>query len=128
MNDHFLRAFGNPNGFKYRRAQDNFASSLAAYSVICYLLQVKDRHNGNIMIDNEGHVSHIDFGFMLSNSPGSVGFEAAPFKLTYEYIELLGGVEGEAFKKFVELFPTSRLLGTTFPLGYKYMYIKDYRK
>lgn len=98
LNDHFLRAFGNPNGFKYRRAQDNFASSLAAYSVICYLLQVKDRHNGNIMIDNEGHVSHIDFGFMLSNSPGSVGFEAAPFKLTYEYIELLGGVEGEAFK------------------------------
>ena len=50
LNDHFLRAFGNPNGFKYRRAQDNFASSLAAYSVICYLLQVKDRHNGNIMI------------------------------------------------------------------------------
>ena len=107
LNDHFLRAFGNPNGFKYRRAQDNFASSLAAYSVICYLLQVKDRHNGNIMIDNEGHVSHIDFGFMLSNSPGSVGFEAAPFKLTYEYIELLGGVEGEAFKKFVELTKSS---------------------
>ncbi|EHN00559.1 Pik1p [Saccharomyces cerevisiae x Saccharomyces kudriavzevii VIN7] len=107
LNDHFLRAFGNPNGFKYKRAQDNFACSLAAYSVICYLLQVKDRHNGNIMIDNEGHVSHIDFGFMLSNSPGSVGFEAAPFKLTYEYIELLGGVEGEAFKKFVELTKSS---------------------
>ncbi|KOG96909.1 1-phosphatidylinositol 4-kinase [Saccharomyces eubayanus] len=103
LNDHFLRAFGNPNGFKYKRAQDNFACSLAAYSVICYLLQVKDRHNGNIMIDNEGHVSHIDFGFMLSNSPGSVGFEAAPFKLTYEYIEILGGIQGEAFKKFVEL-------------------------
>ncbi|CAI4051104.1 hypothetical protein SUVZ_14G0670 [Saccharomyces uvarum] len=103
LNDHFLRAFGNPNGFKYKRAQDNFACSLAAYSVICYLLQVKDRHNGNIMIDNEGHVSHIDFGFMLSNSPGSVGFEASPFKLTYEYIEILGGIQGEAFKKFVEL-------------------------
>ena len=103
LNDHFLRAFGNPNGFKYKRAQDNFACSLAAYSIICYLLQVKDRHNGNIMIDNEGHVSHIDFGFMLSNSPGSVGFEASPFKLTYEYIEILGGIQGEAFKKFVEL-------------------------
>ncbi|CCD25736.1 1-phosphatidylinositol 4-kinase NDAI_0F04180 [Naumovozyma dairenensis CBS 421] len=101
LKDHYVRAFGDPNGFKFKRAQDNFASSLAAYSVICYLLQVKDRHNGNIMIDNEGHVVHIDFGFMLSNSPGSVGFEAAPFKLTYEYVELLGGVEGAPYKKFV---------------------------
>ncbi|QLL31243.1 hypothetical protein HG536_0B01040 [Torulaspora globosa] len=103
LKDHFVRAFGDPQGFKYRRAQDNFACSLAAYSIIGYILQIKDRHNGNIMIDNEGHVVHIDFGFMLSNSPGSVGFEAAPFKLTYEYIELLGGIEGEPFKKFVRL-------------------------
>ncbi|QEU60227.1 Pik1 [Kluyveromyces lactis] len=101
--DHFSRVYGDPNGFKFRHAQDNFASSLAAYSIICYLLRIKDRHNGNIMIDNEGHVVHIDFGFMLSNSPGSVGFEAAPFKLTYEYVEVMGGSESETFKKFVEL-------------------------
>ena len=103
ISDHFIRAFGDPKGFKYKRAQDNFASSLAAYSLICYILQVKDRHNGNIMIDNEGHVVHIDFGFMLSNSPGSVKFEAAPFKLTYEYVEVLGGTTGEPYKKFVRL-------------------------
>ncbi|SJM88079.1 probable Phosphatidylinositol 4-kinase PIK1 [Zygosaccharomyces bailii] len=107
LNDHFIRAFGDPKGFRYRRAQDNFACSLAAYSLICYLLQIKDRHNGNIMIDNEGHVVHIDFGFMLSNSPGSVGFEAAPFKLTYEYVELLGGINGDAYKKFVSLIQES---------------------
>lgn len=101
--DHYSRAFGNPEGFKYKRAQNNFASSLAAYSLICYLLKVKDRHNGNIMIDNEGHVCHIDFGFMLSNSPGSVAFEASPFKLTYEYIDVLGGINGEAYKKYVQL-------------------------
>lgn len=107
LNDHFIRAFGDPKGFRYRRAQDNFACSLAAYSLICYLLQIKDRHNGNIMVDNEGHVVHIDFGFMLSNSPGSVGFEAAPFKLTYEYVELLGGINGDAYKKFVRLIQES---------------------
>lgn len=103
LRDHYLRAFGDPNGFRFKRAQDNFACSLAAYSVIGYLLQIKDRHNGNIMIDNEGHVCHIDFGFMLSNSPGAVGFEAAPFKLTWEYVELLDGVDGAAFKKFKRL-------------------------
>ena len=103
IRDHFLRAFGDPTSFKFRRAQDNFACSLAAYSLICYILRVKDRHNGNIMIDNEGHVIHIDFGFMLSNSPGSVGFEAAPFKFTYEYVDVLGGFEGAAYKKFIRL-------------------------
>ncbi|KAL6947343.1 hypothetical protein ACO0QE_002226 [Hanseniaspora vineae] len=101
--DHFRYAYGDPNGYRYKRAQDCFASSLAAYSLICYLLQIKDRHNGNIMIDNEGHVVHIDFGFMFSNSPGSVGFEAAPFKLTFEYIDVLGGLQGAPFLKFCEL-------------------------
>ncbi|CEP64352.1 1-phosphatidylinositol 4-kinase LALA0_S11e02146g [Lachancea lanzarotensis] len=103
LKDHFVRAYGDPTGFRYKRARDNFCSSLAAYSVICYLLQVKDRHNGNIMVDNEGHVIHIDFGFMLSNSPGSVGFEAAPFKLTYEYLDLMDGVNSESYKKFVNM-------------------------
>lgn len=74
--------------------------SLAAYSIICYILQLKDRHNGNVLIDNQGHIIHIDFGFMLSNSPGSVGFESAPFKLTQEYVDVMGGVDSEAFALF----------------------------
>ena len=50
--------------------------------------QVKDRHNGNLLLDEEGHIIHIDFGFMLSNSPGGVNFESAPFKLTRELLEV----------------------------------------
>lgn len=102
LKDHFKRLYGDENNLKYKIAQENFSISLAAYSVICYILQIKDRHNGNIMLDAEGHIVHIDFGFLLSNSPGSVGFESAPFKLTQEYIDLLGGVDSYYFKKFKE--------------------------
>jgi phosphatidylinositol kinase/protein kinase (PI-3 family) len=41
------------------------------------------------LIDAEGHIIHIDFGFMFSSSPGGVNFESSPFKLTNEYIELM---------------------------------------
>jgi phosphatidylinositol 4-kinase len=103
LKDHFRRLFGDESSSKYKIAQENFSVSLAAYSVICYILQIKDRHNGNIMLDSEGHIVHIDFGFLLSNSPGSVGFESAPFKLTQEYVDLLGGIDSYYFKKFKTL-------------------------
>ena len=32
------------------KAVDNLADSLAAYSLVCYILQIKDRHNANILI------------------------------------------------------------------------------
>ncbi|KAF9974691.1 Phosphatidylinositol 4-kinase pik1alpha (PI4-kinase)(PtdIns-4-kinase) [Actinomortierella ambigua] len=98
--DYFQQKFGDPSSERYLKAQDNFMRSLAAYSVITYVLQIRDRHNGNILVDTEGHIIHIDFGFMLSNSPGSVGFEMAPFKLPQEYIDVLGGVGSDKFAEF----------------------------
>lgn len=103
LRDHFVQTFGDPDSEAHVAAVDAFARSLAAYSIICYVLQLKDRHNGNILIDNQGHIIHIDFGFMLSNSPGSMGFEAAPFKLTQEYVDVLGGVGSHGFNTFKSL-------------------------
>ena len=61
---------------------------------------MKDRHNGNILIDSEGHLVHIDFGFMLQSSPGGMNFETSPFKLTKEYIDLLGGNDSKMYEDF----------------------------
>lgn len=105
--DHYLETYGQPHTSRFKKAQDKFMRSLVSYSIISYILQIKDRHNGNILIDKEGHVIHIDFGFVLSNSPGSLGFEMAPFKLSQDYIELLGGIDHNGKHKwgeFVELF------------------------
>lgn len=62
--------------------------------------QIKDRHNGNILLTAEGHVVHIDFGFMLTNSPGNMQFEKAPFKLTQDFVDLLGGPRSSMFRSF----------------------------
>ena len=66
--------------------------------------QIKDRYNGNILIDSEGHLIHIDFGFLLSNAPGKgLKFENAPFKLSDDMVDCLGGVEGKYFEDFRKL-------------------------
>ncbi|CAD8152555.1 unnamed protein product [Paramecium pentaurelia] len=88
------------------RHRTNFLHSLVGYSLACYILQLKDRHNGNILLKRDGHLVHIDFGFFLGNAPGK-GIEIenkVPFKLLSEYIEILGGVQSDLFKKFRELF------------------------
>ncbi|KAL7930977.1 kinase-like domain-containing protein [Trichoderma chlorosporum] len=103
LKDHFIKAFGQPDSKPYRAGLEAFKRSLAAYSIISYILQLKDRHNGNVLIDSEGHIIHIDFGFMLSNSPGSVGFEAAPFKLTHEYVDVLGGLGSPDYEDYKKL-------------------------
>ena len=65
-----------------------FSIFFYSYCIVSYLVQVKDRHNGNILLDNEGHLIHIDYGFILSASPKNLGFENSPFKLTPEFVDV----------------------------------------
>ena len=88
---------------KFYIAQKNFCESLSAYSLICYLLEIRDRHNGNILIDINGNLIHIDFGFILGIGPGGTTFEQAPFKLTEEYVEILDGIDSPMFQYFKTL-------------------------
>ena len=104
--DFYLNYFGNgnPNSNLYKQAMKNYIASLAGYSLVCYFLQIKDRHNGNILIDNKGHLIHIDFGFMLSNAPGKgLKFETAPFKLSKDMIDCLGGYNSKYYEEFKKL-------------------------
>ncbi|KAG7356347.1 phosphatidylinositol 3- and 4-kinase [Nitzschia inconspicua] len=113
LRDYFERAYGPPTMYNghyggvnpsaitgeeiptFEKAQDNFLRSLVGYSVVCYILQIKDRHNANILMDRQGHIMHIDFGYVLGDTPkmGKVPIfsERAPFKLSGEFWDVLGG-------------------------------------
>jgi phosphatidylinositol 4-kinase len=133
LRDYFERAFGPPSRknrgqgpltpprphhplapaeqLSFEQAQDNFLRSLVGYSLVCYVLQIKDRHNGNILLDRYGHIMHIDFGFVLGDTPkmGKVPIfsERAPFKLSQEFFDVLGGWnlrEGGLGVRFCKMF------------------------
>jgi len=47
------------------------------------------------MLESEGILFHIDFGYLLART---IKFEKAPFKLTDEFIEVMGGDQSKYFK------------------------------
>ncbi|MCJ1309185.1 phosphatidylinositol-4- kinase [Agyrium rufum] len=103
--DYFVSTYGGEESVRFQAARNNFVKSMAAYSIISYLLQFKDRHNGNIMVDEAGHILHIDFGFIFDIAPGGIKFERAPFKLTSEMIAVMGGAgeHSQSWRWFEEL-------------------------
>jgi hypothetical protein len=63
--EYFSLHFGDSYSFIYAKAIQNFVKSLVGYSLMTYLAQVRDRHNANLLIDQEGHIVHIDYGFIF---------------------------------------------------------------
>eukprot|EP00963_Diacronema_lutheri_P001420 scaffold86_cov338-Pavlova_lutheri.AAC.83 len=100
----FKHEYGPIGSASFEKARENFIRSSAAYAIASYILQAKDRHNGNILLTKDGYMVHIDFGFIFEISPGgNLGFENAAFKLTHEMTQLLdpsGDKQSSEYKRF----------------------------
>jgi len=75
---------------------NNFVRSCAGYCVITYLLCVGDRHLDNLLITSDGHLFHIDFGF-IGRDPKPY---PPPMKLCGEMVAAMGGEFDPNFKAF----------------------------
>ncbi|OQS02722.1 phosphatidyl inositol kinase (PIK-A) [Thraustotheca clavata] len=81
-------------------AINTYVRSLAGSCVFSYILGIGDRHLENVMMKSQGHLFHIDFGFIFGADPKPF---PPPFKLTKEMVEAMGGTKSEYYNKFETL-------------------------
>lgn len=91
---YYIHKFGPVTNDNFQVARQNFMLSATSAGIHAYILWVKDRHNGNLLHDEQGNIWPIDFGFLLGISPGgNLGFERAMFKVTQEMVDILSNTE-----------------------------------
>ncbi|CAL1273891.1 unnamed protein product [Larinioides sclopetarius] len=96
----FLENFPEPSAWFERR--QSYTKSVAASSIVGYIMGLGDRHVNNILIDkNTAEVVHIDFAFEKGKILATP--ETVPFRLTRDVVDGMGinGVEG-TFKRCSE--------------------------
>mmetsp|Transcript_6902 Transcript_6902/g.21568 ORF Transcript_6902/g.21568 Transcript_6902/m.21568 type:complete len:263 (+) Transcript_6902:1925-2713(+) len=84
----FRRMFGG-SAERLAQARERFVQSMAAYSVFCFVLRIKDRHDGNILLCRDGSVAHVDFGIMLNVRYAKDVLEA-DLKLSKDMVDIMG--------------------------------------
>jgi len=78
-----------------------FVHSLAISNAIAYIIGIGDRHLDNIMINTNGQIFHIDYGYIMENPIGI--FNMPEIKVTNDIIDFLGGINSLYYDEFKKL-------------------------
>ncbi|KAJ1722828.1 Phosphatidylinositol (PI) 3-kinase [Coemansia erecta] len=76
---------------------ETYVKSCAGYCVITYLLGVGDRHLDNLLLTPQGHLFHVDYGYILGRDPKPF---PPPMKLCKEMVEAMGGMDSLMYQRF----------------------------
>ena len=90
---------GETNEEDLNKKLDSYINSCAGYCVVTYILGIGDRHLENLMIDNNGRLFHIDFGYILGKDPKPM---PPPIKLCKEMVECMGGKGSKRYEEFLQ--------------------------
>jgi len=82
----------------YEAAKDAYFKSLCGYTVISFLLGLGDRHMENLLLQDNGRLFHIDFGFILGDQPKRY---AKCVKLTSYMLDGLDGLNSDTYDRFL---------------------------
>ena len=93
---HYNPSPSDPYGIS-ASAMDTFVKSCASSCVLTYILGVGDRHLDNIMMRADGHLFHIDFGFIFGRDPKPL---PPPFRFTKEMADAMGGLQSKEYHDF----------------------------
>ena len=85
------------------KVMDNYVRSLAGYTLICYLLDIGDRHLDNIMLCKDGSIFHLDFGYAFGENPKPKALQPS-VRLSDSMLAVLGKRhESKQFDDFVHI-------------------------
>jgi len=99
--NYILANNGNEN---IKTVRERFIKSCAGSCLFGFVLGLRDRHLQNIVIQKNGVLSHIDFGFILGQDPK---FQNTKMRITTGMIDAMGGRSSEGYQRFVELISQS---------------------
>jgi phosphatidylinositol 3-kinase len=83
----------------HKEIMNTYLLSNAGYAVATYLLAIGDRHLENLMLTNDGHMWHLDFGFILGRNPGLKKYYP-PIRINKAMVLAMGGQKSDAYEAF----------------------------